>query len=226
MTRLQKYWEDARTLPADAALAYRHEGVRGAWKALATRSVHRLARAGRLIVFAHPLDEDLPISLPDDVRITQASDADWPALGAIVARRELPRVRALLASGRCCLIAWRGDRPVGYAWVARGVGPDVVIWPLPFRFPADAAYLWNLYVVPAERANGIGSALARARLRIARERGCREGWRMVAPSNAASLKTVRKSASRTRRVGEVRFVQLLNRTYCWFTPHPAFAARD
>jgi ribosomal protein S18 acetylase RimI-like enzyme len=139
-------------------------------------------------------------------------------------QREVSRFRTLLARGRRCLIAWRDETPVGYAWLADQIGPDVVVWPLPLEFPASAAYLWNLYVLPAERSNGIGSALARARLRVAKENGFREGWRMVSPSNEPSLRTVRKSASGTRTVGEIHFVQLLGRSYARFISYPASTA--
>ena len=224
MSRLQSYLYDVRTLPPDAVLAFRREGMKGLWKAVAVRSVHRVLRAGHAIVFAHSLDAVAEPALPPGVRIDLATDQDWPALAALAGQREVSRFRTLISQGRHCLIAWRDDRPVGYAWLADEIGPDVVVWPFPLEFPAGAAYLWNLYVVPAERSNGIGSALARARLRLAKEKGFREGWRMVSPSNAPSLRTVRKSASSTRVVGRIQFVQLLGRSYARFIPHPANAS--
>jgi ribosomal protein S18 acetylase RimI-like enzyme len=218
MSRLGKYWLDLRTLPADAARAYRIDGLRGAWKALASRTLHRVFRAGRLIVFAHRLGDDRDSPLPAGVRITLATPEEMGALVPLAGEREASRFRVLQQNGHHCLIAWRGDQPVGYAWVAHRVGPDVAMWPLPFDFAPGAAYLWNLYVLPSERAHGIGSALARARLSLARKQGFREGWRMVAPSNAASLRTLRKSTNDTRVVGEIRFVQLVSRTYARFAP--------
>lgn len=218
MSHLATYLDDLRTLPGDAMLAYGREGWRGAWKAVASRSLHRGFRSGRLIVFAHDLDQLAELSPPAGVSITQVTEKDWPALTSLVGQRELRRFRALLARGHHCLIAWRDDAPVGYAWVAHEIGPDVALWPLPFRFPRRAAYLWNLYVLPSERSSGIGSALAARRLRLAREAGFQEGWRMVAPSNAPSLRTVQKTAAGTRVIGEIRFVQLLGRTYARFTP--------
>jgi ribosomal protein S18 acetylase RimI-like enzyme len=100
-----------------------------------------------------------------------------------------------------------------------------MLWPLPFEFPSDAAYLWNLYVLPSERSNGTGTALAQARLRLARELGFREGWRMVAPSNRPSLRTVEKSGTGTRIVGELQFVHFMGRTFGRFkSPHASFPA--
>ena len=40
---------------------------------------------------------------------------------------------------------------------------------------------------------GLGSALAAERLRTVRELGYTEGWRMVAPDNIASLRTLRRT---------------------------------
>jgi ribosomal protein S18 acetylase RimI-like enzyme len=212
------YLEDLKTLPGDARLAFRRDGAGGVWKAVATRSVHRVFRAGRVIVFAQQLNDRIQVTTPPGVVIRSADSHECSALASIAGRREASQFQMLLAKGRHCLIAWRGDRPVGYGWVADDAGPDIVLWPLPFDLPASAAYLWNLYVLPEERSGGIGSALAQARLQLARERGFREAWRMVAASNAPSLRTVQKSSRSTRMVGEVRFVQLLSRAYSQFTP--------
>ena len=218
MSRIGRYWLDLKTLPGDALVAYRHEGWTGAWKAVASRSLHRIFRRGRLMVFAHQVDQMVDLPPPAGVRITQPTAAEWARLASLLGRRELQRFRALSARGRRCLVAWRGETPVGYAWVADDLGPDVAVSPLPLAFPSSAAYLLNLYVLPSERSSGIGSALASGRLRLARESGFREGWRMVAPTNAPSLRTVQKTGAGTRLVGEIRFVQLLGRTYARFTP--------
>jgi GNAT superfamily N-acetyltransferase len=217
MSRLATYLHDLKTLPADALLAFRREGLPGVWNAVTARTLHRMFRTGQLIVFAHSLDLPVEITPPAGVRITRATEQDLPALLALVGRREINRFRGLLAGGRICFVAWRNDQPLGYAWVAGRIGPDVSLWPLPFEFPERAAYFWNLYVVPSERSSGIGSALAAERLRLARKAGFSEGWRMVAPSNGASLRTVQKTARGTRVVGELRFLQLLGRTYARFS---------
>lgn len=214
-----KYVEDCRTFPADAALAYRHQGWRGVWDALAPRTIDRIVRTGRMLIFAQSLDTSPQVAPPPGVRIAPLSEADWPALSSLVTQRDLARFRALAVAGRHGLIAWRGSRPIGYGWVAERVGPDVTACPLPL--PSYAAYLWDLYVVPGERSNGVGSALASARIRTAQECGFREGWRMIAPSNAASLRTLAKSGSDTRVVGELRFIKILARVHARFTPADA-----
>lgn len=214
--RLEKYARDWQTFPADAALLYRVDGIRGVWEALAPRTVHRLFRHGRLILFAQALESVPEIEPPAGVTITQATEGDWPALGTIATRREVQRFKDLIGAGRHCLVAWRGSRAIGYAWVAERIGPDVT--QVPFSLPADAAYLWDLYVLPTERSNGVGSALARARLKAARDRGFREGWRAIAPSNHASLRTLQRSGQGVRIVGELRYFKLLRRMYVRHTP--------
>ena len=137
-------------------------------------------------------------------------------MATMVMQRNLTRFRALIAAGRHAVVAWRGSEPIGYGWVATSVGPDVTSCPL--ELPPDAAYLWDLYVIPAERSNGVGSALASARIKVARECGFREGWRIISPDNAASLRTLPKSGAPTRIVGELRFIKILSRVHARFTP--------
>ena len=164
MSRITAYWFDLRTLPGDALLAYRHEGWAGAWKAVASRSLHRVLRSGRLIVFAHPVEQMVDVAPPAGVRITQPTGQEWARLASLVGRRELQRFLALSARGRRCLVAWRGDTPVGYAWVAGDLGPDVALSPLPLAFPSSAAYLLNLYVssLRAKQRDRLGSRVGPA----------------------------------------------------------------
>ena len=217
--KLDKYLDDCRTFPMDAALAFRLEGIRGVWETLAARTVDRVIRSGRMVVFAQALDSAPDIAPPPGVVIRSLAEDDWPALAGIVTQRNLRLFRALVANGRHAMVAWRGSEPIGYGWVAERVGPDVTACPL--TLPADAAYLWDLYVVPGERSNGIGSGLASARIRTARELGFREGWRMIAPTNAASLRTLVKSGTSTRVVGELRFIKILANVHARFTPADA-----
>jgi GNAT superfamily N-acetyltransferase len=216
--RLKKYLDDVRTLPADAALGYRNDGLKGVWKAVAVRSIHRVMWRGRVIVFAQTLDREVELALPAGTTITPLKESDWPALHQLVSRRDLENFRVALVNGRHCLVAWRQGRAVGYAWVGGGFCPDLTTWRIPLELPRRAAYLWNLYVLPAERGNGIGTALANARLQKAKELGFREGWRMVAPSNRASLKTVWNSGTSIRIVGELRMLKFMFKMYARFTP--------
>jgi GNAT superfamily N-acetyltransferase len=217
-SQLARYARDIATLPGDAAAGYRNEGIRGVWDALACRTVHRVIRTSRLTVFAQVLDRLPEVVPPAGVTISRLGSDQVEAMAPIAGERDRERFRALLASGCVGLVAWKAERPVGYAWIARGMRPEVSLYPL--ELPAYAAYLWDLYVVPAERGSGLGSALAAERLRTARELGYAEGWRMVAPDNIASLRTLRRTGLQPRVVGEVRCLKLGPRLFGRFTPCP------
>jgi GNAT superfamily N-acetyltransferase len=204
--RLGKYVADVRSFPADAVLSYRLAGMRGIWNALAERTIHRVLRTGHVMVFAQQLESAPEVLAPAGVIIRALRDNDWPALSRIATQRSLASFRLLAATGRHCLVAWRGAEAIGYGWVAERIGTDVTACPV--AMPPDAAYFWDLYVVPAERSNGVGSALASARVQLARRLGFREGWRMIAPENAASLRTLAKTGTHTRTVGELRFIKI------------------
>jgi GNAT superfamily N-acetyltransferase len=214
--RWRKYLHDARTFPADAAVAWRRERWRGLWETVAQRTLFRVYRSGRLTVYAQPVAAALEVPPPDGVRIAPLSSDDLPALAELVGVLGLERFRTLLACGHRAVVAWRGDRPVGYAWVALTMGKEVSHCDLPL--PADAAYLWDLYVIPEERSHGVGTALASGRLRVARECGRREGWRMIERENRPSIRTLMKSNSGTRVVAEVSFLKILTRMRSRYRP--------
>jgi GNAT superfamily N-acetyltransferase len=217
-TPLAKYGADLASLPGDAALGYRNEGLRGVWDAVATRTVHRVMRTSRLTVFAQALEQIPDCPPPSGVRIERLRPDEVEALASIAGARDRDRFRRLLEIGCIGLAAWRGERPVGYAWVAPEMRPEVSHCPL--QLPPDAAYLWDLYVVPAERRGGLGSALAAERLRVARELGRREGWRMITPDNTGSLRTLGRSGAAPRVVGEFRYLKLGPRLFARFTSCP------
>jgi GNAT superfamily N-acetyltransferase len=214
---LAKYVADLVTFPGDAALAYQNEGLRGVWGAIAPRTIHRVVRASRLTVFAQPLHQIPNVEPPAGVSIAPLRLEQIPLLSRIAGELDRERFRRLLEIGCVGLVAWRGSRPVGYAWVATEMRPEVSQCPL--DLPANAAYLWDLYVVPAERGSGVGSALASERLRAARGLGRTEGWRMITPGNTASLGTLRRSSAFTRVVGRMRYFKLGNRLFAQFTPY-------
>jgi hypothetical protein len=183
--RLGKYVADVRSFPADAVLSYRLAGMRGIWNALAERTIHRVLRTGHVMVFAQQLESAPEVLAPAGVIIRALRDNDWPALSRIATQRSLASFRLLAATGRHCLVAWRGAEAIGYGWVAERIGTDVTACPV--AMPPDAAS---------------------ARVQLARRLGFREGWRMIAPENAASLRTLAKTGTHTRTVGELRFIKI------------------
>lgn len=219
MTRFARYARDLVTLPEDAALAYRRGGLPELWQAVAERSVYRLVRWGRVLVIVQRLDEFREVAPPMGITIRRATKSDLPALGEIMSRRDVERFADNVARGRSCFVAWEGERPVGYAWNADRFSSDMTTTACPLALPQTATYLWNLYVVPSRRCHGVGAALASARLRLARDRGLREAWMMIAPTNHASLRSAAKTAGpNTRIVGDLRYLKLLTRVYGRFRP--------
>jgi ribosomal protein S18 acetylase RimI-like enzyme len=212
---LARYVQDCRTFPGDARIAWSNEGWRGLWEAVATRTLRKVVRRDRMILFAQGLDDLPDPSPPDGVRVTRLVPRELPMLAYLASRRDLDRFRAWLAAGRIGVVAWRDGRAVGYAWMAERLGDDVTRCPVPLA--EDAVYLWDSYVLPAERRRGIGSALTAERLAIARALGYREAWRMIAPRNTPSLRTLRAGGP-LRVVGEIRFVQLLGLLRARFDP--------
>ena len=79
---LAKYAADLASLPGDAALGYRQDGVRGVWEAVATRTVHRLIRASRLTVFAQTLERIPEVPPPPGRQHRAASGRRGPGAGS------------------------------------------------------------------------------------------------------------------------------------------------
>jgi GNAT superfamily N-acetyltransferase len=220
--RLGKYLFDVRTLPHDACLAWRLEGWAGVWSEIRERTVFRLHRRGHFLVIEQDLSSFRAASPPPGVRLAVVTPEEWPRLGEIIGARKLVRYRANAARGRTCIAAWRGDRPIGYTWLSDRMEAEIEVYPLPL--PEDAAYLWDLYVIPEERSSGVGSALVAARLLHARERGFRTGWRMISPRNTASMRTLAKtSGPGTRILGEVHYRKWLSRARVDYQPAAADA---
>ena len=113
MSRLARYVRDCRTFPADARIAWSNEGWRGVWEAIATRTLRKVLRGERMILFAQGL-EDLPeVSSPDGVTIARLQPRELPMLAYLVSRRDLDAFRALLASGRLGVVECRLGRAGG-----------------------------------------------------------------------------------------------------------------
>jgi GNAT superfamily N-acetyltransferase len=214
-----KYARDVRTFPAAARAAWKREGGRGVWRELRWRTLDRIYERGRLLIVEQDLAAAPDVPIPPEISIELLRTSDLPALAGITSGPTLERLRRAAEGGRVGLLAWREGRPVGWAWISGLAEPDLEIYPLPL--PAGTAYLWDLHVVPEERSRGIGSALAAARVRQARERGFRYGWRAIDVGYPASLSTLAKtSGPEVRAVGEIQSVKLLRRVRCRFRPPP------
>ncbi len=210
-----KFLLDALTFPAAARRAWRHAGAAGAWVELRQRTLDRVYVRSRLLVIEQDLDGATDVPPPSGVTIRRAGSGDIERLATLASPLTMARLRRAASRGRTCLVALRGGRPVGYTWISARLDPDLERYPLPL--PPNAAYLWDLYVVPEERDRGIGSALVSARLRHARVAGFRVGWRAIEDGNLASLRTLARTGGRSARVvGELSVEKILRRVRARF----------
>ena len=193
---------------ADLDDASRARGWAGALGELRAAVQFRIFRHGEVLVIEQDLERVGSPEPPEGVEIRICnSEVDWAALTSIANRRTRDRFRRASARGRICLAAWRGERPVGYTWLSARMDPDLETFPLPL--PDDGLYGWDLYVDPAERRFGIGSALTSARLSHAKALGHRVGWRAIDIDNRGSVGTVRNTAGDgVRIVGRFRYVKI------------------
>jgi len=160
----------------------------------------RVYRRARLMVIEQDIASTTDVRVPDGVRI-QPFAGEWSDVDRIVTSSIMREFRRRADAGRECLLAWRGDRVVGYTWMSRRIDPAVE--GLPLALPESAAYLWDLFVTLAERGSGVGSALTKARLAWAGEAGFTLGWRAISVTNRPSIRTAEKTGA-VRVLGEIR----------------------
>jgi GNAT superfamily N-acetyltransferase len=214
---VNKYVRDAITFPRDASLAWKHAGARGAWRELRIRTFDRISRGGLALLFEHVNADVPPLTLPDGVRITPFAGPDWTPFLALTSAKRIENFRRRVERGRQCLVAWRGERPVGFTWISTRMDRDIETYAL--DLPPDATYHWDLYVVSAERGTGVGAALAFARLHHSRDQSFRISWRLIDIDNVGSQRGARKTASASTRVlGELRYRNFFGRSWYRFDP--------
>ena len=214
---MNKYLRDAMTFPRDASLAWRHSGARGALRELRIRTLDRVSRGGLALLFEHVVADVPHLPLPSGVRITPFAGPDWSQFLALASEKRIAGFRRRIERGRECLVAWRGDRPVGFTWISTRMDADMETYALPL--PADASYHWDLYVASEERGTGVGTALAFERLHHAREKFFRISWRLIDIDNVASQRGAQKTASAsTRVIGELRYGNFFGRSWYRFSP--------
>jgi len=200
----------------DAAITWGYGGLWEIRKAFLRRAVYRLYRRRRGLLFEEDLTEVSEAPPPAGVELRVLADRDWASLTGALTTRSLKRFRRHMTPQNTCLVAWRGERPVGYTCLSE---PGATVEELPLPLPPDAVYGWNLWVDPRERRRGVGSALVRARLAYARERGFRRAWRILIDGNRPALRTLeRSSGGRARVLGSVHYVTFLGRKRARYEP--------
>lgn len=97
--------------------------------------------------------------------------------------------QARLAQGHECYIAYLGDEPAAYGWVARRQA-TVGELQLEFALGPKTAYLWDFATLPAWRGRGIYPHLLQA---ILHAEAAQQFWIMHAPENRASARGIRRA---------------------------------
>jgi ribosomal protein S18 acetylase RimI-like enzyme len=126
--------------------------------------------------------------------VQRGGEVDWP------------QFRAALLHEHDLVLAQRGGQTVGWAWIGydrvhlAALGRDIPL-------PDGVAYLYDVYVRPAERGAGIGRALVAARCRRADERGVVRLLSHVMTRNEPSLRALRTHGFET--FGRTLFVRAL-----------------
>jgi ribosomal protein S18 acetylase RimI-like enzyme len=200
----------------DAAITWGYGGPRQLWDAFLWRVVYRVYRREGAVLFEQDLTAAIEQSTPAAVQIRPLADRDWGPIAGALTSRAFERFHRNALGGSVCLVAWRGEQPVGHTWLSE---PGTAPASLPIPLPSDATYGWDLWVDPRERSRGTGSALVRARLRYARERGYRRTWRIVTDHNRPALRTLEKSSGGGLRVlGRVTYATFLGRNRARYQP--------
>ena len=212
---MNKYVRDVITFPRDAGAAWKHAGAAGVWREMRMRTLDRISRGGLALLLEHVVADVPYLPLPEGVRIAPFSGADWSPFLTLTTPMRIERFRTRIARGRECLVAWRGERPVGFTWISKCMERDIETYELPL--PADGTYHWDLYVASEERGGGVGTALAYARLHHAHEHFYRIGWRLIDIDNWSSQRGAQKTATAsTRVIGELRYRSFLGRSWYRF----------
>lgn len=217
--RLRLYLRQLGDLPDSCAWAWRERRAAGVADELRLLTTWALRRELRMLVLEQELAAVDMSPPPAGIEIGPLIERDWRALEEIASVRTLRFFRRRLArGGRTCLVARRDGRAVGYSWLSDRLEPDIETYPLPL--PPDTVYAWDLYVAAHARGDGIGTALVRARLAYARERGFLRAWRIVDPGNAPSLRTAEKTGGGVCVVGAASFSKRPGRATARYEPRP------
>jgi ribosomal protein S18 acetylase RimI-like enzyme len=206
--RLDLYARELTDLPHDLRWGRRHGAV---WAELRRRTVDQLYERGRYAVLEQDVERLVNPAPPAGVTVRIGDDL---AVLEPLTPRRTQAAFARREAGRF-VVAWRGGEALGYEWWSPRLHPELDPFPVPL--PPGTVLGHDLYVAPWARGQGIGTALAAARLADVRDHGFRTLRRLVAGDNAASWRTADRSAP-VKVVGEAWFVRTPGRLRTGFDP--------
>jgi GNAT superfamily N-acetyltransferase len=117
---------------------------------------------------------------------------DW------VGPKKAARFRRVFDDGSVAFLAWQDGQLAGWGWIAYEIDPEVnrVHIPLP---PGDAT-LYDLFVLPAYRGQGIAQRLVACRLQLLRAQGYKRAVISCSKGDIPALKLAQKAGY--TRIGE------------------------
>lgn len=216
---IAKYLRDARTFPRDALRAWRFDGLWGIWAELRLRTTQRVWRRWRAVVLEQEIAGYEVVPPPPGIEVRPCAAENLDALARIANRQMLAYFRRALAQGRTLLVAWRGERPVGYVLYSWTMHEDRNVPALPL--PPDAAFIWYVYVVREERRRGVAWALLSAHHPLAVDRGVTRFWTAVQLSNWLPMEWIVRAGAKRRGhrvVGRITFRKVLGTVRLRFDP--------
>jgi ribosomal protein S18 acetylase RimI-like enzyme len=145
-----------------------------------------------LLVLTHSLEDPFDILEPRiPISLGQGAPQDIDKLGNMAPPSYRTHYQRLFThEGSACSIATYRERIVACCWSRTRAAPDIR-HPL-VRLESDQAYIHSIYTTPAFRRLGIQSALISYHNAWLRNQGYKHIITIVATSNTASLKMMRK----------------------------------
>ena len=189
-----------RRLASDARLA-RQEGGRAFARWLARRLSEPIFVRRRYRVFELDLEKITPAPPPAGVEIRAFADRDWDAVAAASESRARGWLRHWIPRGLRGFVALREGRLLGHGWYATRPVPQRYLYP--HNLSDDTVVMSWVWVAPAERGRGLGSALLRARALHGREAGFSRAVCAVETGRGAAVRERAAGGASLRLLGVV-----------------------
>lgn len=146
--------------------------------------------------------KDFSPDLPLLARFYTTLEVSHPLLASVTQLTKGEIIRREQA-GHCAYVAWLGDAPAGYGWVARQIA-EIGELNLSFTLFPDSVYLWDFKTISAYRGLGVYPQLLQAILH-SENRHAQDFWIIHAPENYASRSGIQRAGF--QNVGKLSFLK-------------------
>lgn len=158
----------------------------------------------RVYVYKEILQDDVElVAARIPLSIRKLDEADLADYGAQSSSLDQLEVEERLDAGHMCHAAWSGATLVGVAWSAPGRAV-INYLNVALELPEGAVYIYEVFVWPAYRRQGVARRISRERQRQLVELGYHSSYSVVMPENRAAIRLHR--AMEARVVGTMRVV--------------------